>query len=122
MKDKHKYIPGCLLVYPDLKQSILGFYNNNLGDFNINIVHLYINKYADIIVKNDAMFLTIYDGNSSSKEVSNIRIENKNRNVGEIRSICSADSLHAKFIQATSKIMHKEEISKTSIKNERNYC
>eukprot|EP00957_Ditylum_brightwellii_P182424 13896818-Ditylum_brightwellii.AAC.1 len=105
MKNKHKYIHEFLLVYPDLKQAILDFYNNNLGDFNINIVHLYINKCIDIIVKYDAMFVTIDDGNSSSKEVTNSSIENKKRNVVEIRSICIADKLHSKFIQAASKIM-----------------
>eukprot|EP00957_Ditylum_brightwellii_P032304 2447130-Ditylum_brightwellii.AAC.1 len=65
------------------------------------------------------MFLTTDDGNSSSKEVSNSSIENKEINVGEIRSMCSADELHAKFIQAASEITCKEELIKTSIKDEK---
>eukprot|EP00957_Ditylum_brightwellii_P082172 6248435-Ditylum_brightwellii.AAC.1 len=82
IKDTQKYIPELLLVYPDMKQAILDFCNNNLGDFSADIVHLYINKCIDIIVRHDAMFLTIDDSNSSSEEVSDSSIEKNQKTVG----------------------------------------
>eukprot|EP00957_Ditylum_brightwellii_P174647 13298162-Ditylum_brightwellii.AAC.1 len=75
IKDKQKHIPEFLLVYPDLKQAFLNFCINNLEDFNIDIVSLYINKCIDIIARHDAMFLTIDDGDSSSEEASDSSIE-----------------------------------------------
>eukprot|EP00957_Ditylum_brightwellii_P021525 1622627-Ditylum_brightwellii.AAC.1 len=69
--------------------------------------------------KNDTILLTIDDNDSSSKEVSNSSIQRKKINAGGIRSICSDDDLHAKFIQAASEITYEGEEMKPSIKHEK---
>eukprot|EP00957_Ditylum_brightwellii_P192353 14643097-Ditylum_brightwellii.AAC.1 len=80
-KHKHNNIPEFLQVYPDLKETIIKFCDNNIGDFNLNTMHLYINKCINIISQHDALFGCDKDEDTCSEEESQSSSDESNKSL-----------------------------------------
>eukprot|EP00957_Ditylum_brightwellii_P183717 13993288-Ditylum_brightwellii.AAC.2 len=57
MADPKSNLPGIFSVYPDLKDIILSFSDNNTRTRTVDIVHSYIIKCINTIIENDTFFL-----------------------------------------------------------------
>eukprot|EP00957_Ditylum_brightwellii_P009322 705272-Ditylum_brightwellii.AAC.1 len=77
-KQKHTNIPEFLQVYPDLKEAIIEFCDNNIGDFNLNTMHLYIDKCINTVSQHDALFGSNNDEDTCSEEESHSSSDKSN--------------------------------------------
>eukprot|EP00957_Ditylum_brightwellii_P080991 6160572-Ditylum_brightwellii.AAC.1 len=57
MADLKDILPDMFTVYPNHKDAILSFFDNNIGTMNVDAVYSYSNKYINIIAQNNTLFL-----------------------------------------------------------------
>jgi hypothetical protein len=102
-------------VYPDLKDAVVDFMDNNIGDFSVDTVHAYLNRCINIIIEHDDLFFVSSSDDASNDENDNNNLmvreqQNKTRNSAEIhRHFKEAAEDFFADSKATSKAKVKKE-------------
>ena len=117
MDGRKEKIPELLQVYPDLKEAIVDFCDNNIGNFNLHTLHAYINKCIEIIMNFDSLFNGCDDHDSSDESSDDGECAMQCR-----QSVsCSGESLRQKFSNAAKDMTYqrKQKDSKTEKKQDK---
>ena len=110
--DSSNRLPPFLQRYPDLADAINKFADNNIGELSIDLIHGYINKCIEIIVKHDNLFSEIITIDDSDEEESSDEKEGKQvlDSSEEKKDINLVRQLKKYWVRKTRRMLRMQEL------------